>query len=119
VVAIDLMNLRVSAAEKRAAAEDFDAMYTELGAFQGLLDNTLEFLIRSDNDSDKVLNNFKRFEIGLRAFVPRIETVRRELPSSYEPYVKGLIRYIRDARGRALEPLFGDSVVRQPQRPTP
>ena len=93
-------------------------MFTELGGFQGLLDNTLEFLIRGDNDSDRVLNNLKRFEIGLRGFVPRIEVVRRELPVRYEPYVRSVIRYIRDARSKALEPLFGEPQLRESKRPT-
>lgn len=118
VLALGLMTARLSAAEKFSSEENFDAMFTELGGFQGILDNTLEFLIRSDNNSDRVLNNFKRFEIGLRGFVPRIEVVRRELPVRYEPYVRSVIRYIRDARSKALEPLFGEPQLRESKRPT-
>lgn len=116
LVALNLMNARVAAAEKAAGLEDFEKMYTELGGFLGILDNTIDFLLRSDTNSDKVLGNFKRFEIGLRSYVPRIEVIRRELPLRYEPFVKSTIKYIRDARSRALEPLFGDTVVREPRR---
>jgi len=116
VLALNLMTARISAAEKAAASENFDKMFSEFGGFQGILDNTLDFLTRNNTESDKVLGNFKRFEIGLRAYVPRIEIVRRELPLRYEPYVKGLIKYIRESRTRALDPLFGDSVVREPRR---
>lgn len=116
LVALNLMNARIAAAEKAAALEDFEKMYTELGGFLGVLDNTFDFLLRSDTNSDKVLGNFKRFEIGLRGFVPKIEVIRRELPLRYEPFVKSTIKYIRDARSRALEPLFGDTVVREPRR---
>ena len=116
LVALNLMNARIAAAEKAAALEDFEKMYTELGGFLGILDNTFDFLLRSDTNSDKVLGNFKRFEIGLRGFVPKIEVIRRELPLRYEPFVKSTIKYIRDARSRALEPLFGDTVVREPRR---
>lgn len=116
LVALNLMNARIAAAEKAAALEDFEKMYTELGGFLGILDNTFDFLLRSDTNSDKVLGNFKRFEIGLRGFVPKIEVIRRELPLRYEPFVKSTIKYIRDARSRALEPLFGDTVVREPLR---
>ncbi|MEK7855704.1 MAG: hypothetical protein AAB288_06415, partial [Acidobacteriota bacterium] len=59
----------------------------------------------------KVLNNFKRLEIGLRQFRPRLELIRRGIPSEYEPYLRSLIQYVRDARAKAVEPLFGDSVV--------
>ncbi len=116
LVALELMNARIAAAEKAAGLEDFEKMYTELGGFLGILDNTIDFLLRSDNNSDKVLSNFKRFEIGLRGYVPKIELIRRELPLRYEPFVKSTIKYIRDARSKALEPLFGDTVVREPRR---
>ena len=115
LVALDLMNARISAAEKAAALQEFEQMYTELGGFLGVIDNTIEFLSNSDSNNSKVLGNFKRFEIGLRGFVPRIELIRRELPLRYEPFVKSTIKYIRDARSRALEPLFGDKVVREPR----
>lgn len=116
VLALNLMNARIASAEKAAAAEDFEKMFTDLGGFQGILDNTLDFLGRSNTDSDKVLGNFKRFEIGLRSYVPRIEIIRRELSPRYEPFVKSVIKYIRESRTRALEPLFGDSVVREPRQ---
>ncbi len=116
-LALDLMNARLSSAEKEVSESDYESMIRELGAFEALLDDHLQFLIRNDNDSGKVLDNFKRFEIGLRTFVPRVETIRRELPSRFEPLVRNVGKYIRDARTRALEPLFSDTVVRQPRKP--
>jgi hypothetical protein len=116
-IAIELMNTRLGTAEKLAAAGDFEGMSGELGALEAILDLHLDFLIKNDNDSNRVLDNFKRFEIGLRTFMPRIETVRRDLPLRYEPYVRSVGKYIRNARTRALEPLFGDTVVREPNRP--
>ncbi len=116
-LALELMNIRITSAEKKLSESDFEAMIRDLGAFEALLDNQLNFLVRNDNDSGRVLDNFKRFEIGLRTFVPRIESIRRELPSTYEPVVRNVGKYIRDARTRALEPLFSDTVIRQPRRP--
>lgn len=109
--ALELMSARLKQAETLIAQEQLDQMYKELGGFHGLMDNTLSFLNSSDRDSGKVLNNFKRFEIGLRQFRPRLELIRRDIPSNYEPYVRNLIQYLRDARAKAVEPLFGDSVV--------
>lgn len=117
-LALELMQARLATSERLYSATDFDGMFRELGGFQGLLDNTLNFLLRSDKNSDKVLNNFKRFEIGLRRFSPRIETIRRELPLQYEEYMENLIKYVRNARARAIEPLFGDSVVPASKKPT-
>ena len=42
--------------------------------------------------------------------------IRREIPVEYDPYLKSLIRYLRDARTKAVEPLFADTVV--PSRQT-
>ncbi|NOT47813.1 MAG: hypothetical protein HOP17_08695 [Acidobacteria bacterium] len=109
--ALELMSARLKQAEVLIVQENLDQMYKELGGFHGLMDNTLAFLNASDRDSGKVLNNFKRFEIGLRQFRPRLELIRRDIPSNYEPYVRNLIMYVRDARSKAVEPMFGDSVV--------
>jgi hypothetical protein len=95
----------------KLALPDFDAMFVELGAFHALVDDTLEFLTGSSTDSDKVLNNLKRFEIGVRGFVPRLELIRRDLPFRYEFYVRRLAIFLRDAREKAIEPLFSDTVV--------
>jgi hypothetical protein len=110
-LALDLMDARLKQAETLDEAENHDRMFLELGGFHGLMDNTLEFLEKSDKDSGKVLNNFKRFEIGLRSFTPRLELIRRDLPLKYELYVRSLIRNLRAARTKAIEPLFDDAVV--------
>lgn len=111
--ALELMAARLKQAETLRSQEDFDGMYLELGGFHGLMDNTLIFLDASDRDSSKVLNNYKRFEIGLRQFRPQLELIRREVPARYERYIRNLIMYLRDARSKAVEPLFGDRVVPQ------
>lgn len=111
-LALQLMDLRLKKAEELNSREEFTKMFLELGGFHGLVDNTLVFLTQvSRGDSGKVLNNFKRLEIGLRSFIPRMEIIRRELPARYEFYVRILTRYLRDARSKAIEPLFGDTVV--------
>jgi hypothetical protein len=75
------------------------------------MDESLAFLTSQDKDRNKVLYNFKRLDIGLRAFMPRLETIRRDLPSRYDPYVKKLVKFISEAREKALEPMFGNTVV--------
>jgi hypothetical protein len=113
---LEYMEAHLAKAEKLTSGLDYDAMYLELGGFHALLDNSLQFLTQHDNKSDKFLNNFKKLEIGLREFVPRLETIRRELPQKYEPYVGRLVKYVRDARTKAVEPLFSNSVVPDPPK---
>lgn len=111
VLALELMDVRLGRAEEFNAKGDFTQMYNELGGFHALMDDTLEFLYGSSKNRDSVLNNFKRFEMGLRKFGPRIGVIRREIPLEYDPYLKSLVRYLRDARSKAVEPLFADTVV--------
>jgi hypothetical protein len=110
-LALELLDLRLKKAEALDAAENYDGMFVELGGFHGLMDYTLDFLNKSDKDSGRVLNNFKRFEIGLRGFTPRLEIIRRDLPIRYELYLRNLIKNLRAARARAIEPLFDDVVI--------
>ncbi len=110
-LSLELMSDRLAQAEQFSSSANFDGMYKELGGFHGLLDNTFEFLGKQDSRSGKVLDNYKRLEIGLRTFATRLESIRRELPLRYEDYVRKLIVYVRDSRSRAVEPMFGNSVV--------
>ena len=112
-LSLELMGLRLDAAEKFAGGQQFEAMFAELGGFQALMDDSLDYLNRRNTGSDKkVLDGFKRIEIGLRGFSPRIETMRRELPIRYDDYVRKLMKFVRDARTKATEPFFSDSVVK-------
>lgn len=110
-LALTLMEARLKKAEELNARNDFNEMFTELGGFHALVDNTLNFLNRNDDGGEKILNDYKRIELSLRTFIARLELIRRELPLKYEFYVRGLIKSVRDARVRAVEPMFDDSVV--------
>ena len=109
-LALALMSSRLSKAEEFNAKNDHTAMYSELGGFHALMDDTLEFLEAAPR-REKTLDNLKRFEMTLRGFAPRLALIRREIPAEYDHYVRVLLKYLRDARSKAIEPLFGDSVV--------
>lgn len=110
-LSVSLMEIRLKSAEDLYAQNSFDRMFGELGGFHALIDETLDFLKKNDDGRSKVLNNYKRLELSLRKFSPRIELIRRDLPVKYEYWVRGLIKNVRVARSKAVEPLFGDSVV--------
>jgi hypothetical protein len=110
-LSLELMDARLANAETRAKQEQYREMFDELGGFHGLMDNTLEFLSNSDTNKGKVLNNFKRVELTLRKYVTRLELVRRDLPIKYEFYVRKLVKFVREARSKAVEPLFGETVL--------
>jgi hypothetical protein len=110
ILGLALMEARVKRAEELDAQNEFAQMYEQLGGFHALIDYTLNFLYRN-NVSQSNLSNLKRFEMGLRAFPPRIEVIRRNLPIKYEPYLRSLNQFIRDTRSKAVEPFFSDSVI--------
>jgi len=111
ILALELMEFRLKKIEELDNQNEFVKMYEELGGFHALMDYTLNFLYRSNTGDRKNLNNFKRYEMGLRAFPPRLEVIRRELPLKYESYLRELIKIIRDARSKAVEPLYGNTVI--------
>ncbi len=111
ILALAYMDAHLKSAEKFFEAQDYFNLYVELGAFHYLLDNTLDYLYRRNTGSNKMRSNLKRYEIGLRGFAPRLELIRRELPPKYEPYVFKLVKHLRETRSKAIEPLFGDTVV--------
>lgn len=110
-LALTLMSQRLAKAESFKVAEDYDRMFVELGGFHGLMDDTSAFIQRDNRHSGRARNYFKRYEMGLRAFVIRLELIRRDLPDQYAEYPKELLKSLRDARSRAIEPFFGDTVL--------
>ena len=118
-LSLELMDARVKIAEQYLPQEQYEMVFRELGGFHALVLDALEFLSDSDSDKKKVLDNFKRFEIGLRTFTLRLELIRREMPPQREYYVRLLLREMREARAKAVEPLFGDIGIKpntQPQQ---
>ncbi|MDQ3714167.1 MAG: hypothetical protein M3388_18385 [Acidobacteriota bacterium] len=110
-LSLELMEARLLNAETFGKQEQYREMFTELGSFHALMDNTLAFLGDGDTNKGKVLNNFKRVELSLRKYVTRLELIRRDLPIKFEFYVRRLVRYVREARTKAVEPLFGETVL--------
>ncbi|CAN5670229.1 hypothetical protein BH24ACI3_BH24ACI3_06680 [soil metagenome] len=111
-LALSLMDLRLTEANNANSRDQLDEIFTHLAAFHAMMEDTLVFLEASDTNKSRVLLNFKRLEIGLRKFTPRLEMIRREMPLTHEFYVRTLMRRLRDARTRAVEPLFGETVLR-------
>ncbi len=118
-LSLERMDDRVVTAEKYILQEQYEMVFRELGGFHALVDDALEFLSTSETDKKKVLDNFKRFEIGLRSFTRRLELIRREMPLQREYYIRILLREMREARAKAVEPLFGNIGIKpsgEPQR---
>ncbi len=108
-LALEMMDIHISAAEKFGTDQNFARAYGELGVFHGLMDNLADFLDLSDKRGAKVLGEFKHLDISLRAFGPRIEGVRRDMPTEYDEYVRMLLQRVRDVRSLAVDHFFDHS----------
>lgn len=115
-IALTLMEVRLKNAETLTNENNYREALNTLGGFQILLENTLGYLSKNNMESDKVQNNLKKLEMSLREQTSRLEVMRRAMPSKYAFYVQKLIRVVRDARSKAVEPLFSDTVVPQAQQ---
>lgn len=112
-LSLELMDARVKVAEQYLPQEQLEMVFRELGGFHALVDDALGYLASSDSNKNKILDNFKRFELGLRTFTHRLELIRREMPPQREYYLRLLLREMREARAKAVEPLFGDIGISQ------
>lgn len=115
-LSLDLMEARLKNAEQFVAQSKFQDTINELGSFQALLETTLTHLEKNDNGGGKADFNFKRFELGLRKTITRLELVRREMPHKFGYYVQKLQKFVREARAKAVEPLFGNTVIPEGNR---
>jgi hypothetical protein len=109
-LALELMEARLLKSEELLAQNDYGESLNQIGIFQGLLIDTMKFLKRNQNNKG-VENNYKRLELQLRDFMPRLELIRREMPYKYGYHIKHMLFFVRDARTRALNPLFDDTVL--------
>lgn len=109
-LALEMLEARLASSETFAKNEGFDKSLAELGTFRALMNNTLSNLRKKDVEKD-ILKNYKRFEMGLREFIPRIELIRRALPYSHSYHVTKLIIAVRETRRKAIEPFFDDTVI--------
>lgn len=112
-LALALMQSRLSKAETLSSERKYKESLDELGGFQALMSDAMGYLKRKNSGDGKVLNSYKRFEITLRGFVPRLEVMRRLMPDKFGYHVIQLMKSVRKTRSSAVDPLFSDAVVRE------
>lgn len=110
-LALELMEARLKKAEALNTEQSFNALLVELGGFQALMDDAIKYLNSNNTGNGKVMNNFKKFEMALRAFMPRIEILRRDLPERFEYHVRTLLITVRDTRAKAVEPFYTSTIL--------
>ena len=100
-------------AEQHTTRENYDAAATEVGMYQALIENALQFLSTFKRDSNKTRDLYKRLELALRADGPRLTAMRRTTPLEFAVWIKKVEDFARDGRTEALNSFYGHTVVRE------
>jgi hypothetical protein len=108
---IELAEARLARAEQLTAGQQYEAASTELGVYQGLLEDALSYLDTGEQKKAS-RDTYKRLELALRAHCSRLEAIRRVTPSEYAVHVKAICECARNARSEALNAFYGDTVIR-------
>jgi hypothetical protein len=108
---IELAEARLARAEQLTAEQNYNSASAELGVYQGLIEDALDYLGDITKNDNKLRDTYKRLELALRAHCMRLEAIRRVTPSEYAVHVKAICECARDARTEALNSFYGDTVV--------
>jgi hypothetical protein len=108
---VELAEAKLARAEQLTNEQEFSSVITELGLYQGLVENVLNFLDSFPKDKNKTRDTYKKLEISLRGHIIRIEGIRRNTPAEYAENLKKTIEFVRDARDKALNCFYDDTVL--------
>ena len=113
---MDLAALRITRAEQLAKQGSYDDALTQVGSYEALVQDSLDFLRAMKRDSNKTRDLCKRVELALRAHGPRLTTMRRETPLEFAVWIKKVEEFARAARTEVLNTFYGHTVVREPEK---
>jgi hypothetical protein len=108
-LSIELGEARLARAEQQTELKQFNAATAELGVYQALFEDALQYLHRAGGSNSR--DHFKRLEQTLHRHAARIETIRRTTPSEFSGNIRTLIKIVRDLRTEALEAFYGNTVL--------
>ncbi len=117
-VTIQLAGARLTRAEQQTAQGNFDEASTEIGSYEALIEDALDFLSSVKRDNNKTRDLYKRLEIALRSDGPRLTTMRRTTPLEYAVWIKKVEEFARESRTEALNSFYGHTVVRDREKKT-
>ena len=116
-LSLQLAEDRLARASAAADADRFEVSTAELGVYEAIVADTINFVQASGRKGNKLRDTCKRIEMTLRSHVPRIETIRRGLPAANAVYAKATIEFVRNQRDQALSAFYDDTVIPEPVRP--
>ena len=110
---IELAEAHLLRSEESTSQKRFDQASAEVGRYLGLVDDARVILGGLNRDKNSTRDLYRRFEIALRAHVPRLAVIRRTTPAEYASHIKAAEEFARDTRTEALDSFYGHSVLRE------
>src|SRR5215207_3911039 len=94
-LSVQLASERLASAETHTEAENYEAAGIDLGIYQALISDAVQFIRGTGRRDNKARDNFKRIDLALREHTPRIEKIRRLTPSQSAVHVKAALDFVR------------------------
>jgi hypothetical protein len=119
-VTLAMLEERLARAEQLTAAGRFDPAAAELGIYQALAEDVIEYLRPVGRTADgarvdgPTRDRYKQLELTLNKHTARIEALRRVTPQDAQRNVRDAFLRVRDLRTEALNAFFGNTVLREP-----
>ncbi len=110
--------LHLAKAEVLTSEHNFDNATAELGKYEALIEDALNYLSPMIRDKNQTRDLYKRLELALRAHGPRLTAIRRSTPLEYAVWIKALEEFAREGRTEALNSFYGQTVFREPRKKT-
>lgn len=106
---LKLLEERLKASEQATNEQNYRKALDHLGKYRALVEYMIKIFDQVKKQDKRFFSAIKDFEITLRKQTPRLELIRREMPLRYGWHVQRLIRFVREARGKTLEPMLIDA----------
>jgi hypothetical protein len=111
-LSLELAEARLARAEQQTELKQFNAATAELGVYQALMEDAIQYLYRKGDGGSRSRDLFKRIEQSLRRHATRVEAMRRATPGEFAGNLLALIRLVRELRTEAVEAFYSDTVIR-------
>ena len=111
-LSLELAEARLARAEQQTGAGQFNPAAADLGVYQALMEEAIQYLQRAGGGANRPRDLFKHIEQALRKHAARVEAMRRMTPSEYSGNLLALIKLMRELRTESVEAFYSDTVVR-------
>jgi hypothetical protein len=117
-VTLELCDAHLTNAANQTSQHEFDNAAAEAGMYWALMEDLFTFLGSVQRDNNKTRDLYKRLELVLRSYGPRLALMRRGTPAEYAVWIKEIEEFTRKGRTQALNSFYGHTVIRDgPQKP--